>query len=91
MNAQKLLKPRHAFIPPTLKAVAEYAAALNVRTPADTALKFIDCYAPEWRDSYNRPIRNWRMKFRQVWAKNNRLPRTHTSTPTHTQPGDWEL
>ena len=24
MNAQKPLKPRHAFIPPTLKAVAEY-------------------------------------------------------------------
>ena len=39
MNAQKPLKPRHAFIPPTLKAVAEYAAALNVRAPADTALK----------------------------------------------------
>jgi hypothetical protein len=87
MNAHKPLKPRHAFTPPTLLQVSEYAAALNVRAPADTALKFITCYAPEWRDSYNRPIRNWKMKFRQVWAKNNRLP--HPPTPA--QPGDWEL
>jgi hypothetical protein len=85
MSQPKQLRPRHNFVPPTLKQVAEYAAALRVRTPAETAQKFIDCYAPEWRDSYNRPIRNWKMKFRQVWAKNNKT----TNKPVVT--GEWYL
>ncbi len=79
-------QPTHKFTPPTLKQVAEYAAALNLRAPAETAQKFIDCYAPEWRDSYNRPIRNWKMKFRQVWAKNNKET---TAKPVVT--GEWYL
>ncbi|NLX22634.1 MAG: hypothetical protein GXY55_13345 [Phycisphaerae bacterium] len=83
----KALKPRHNFTPPTLAQVADYAAALNVVAPAITAQKFIDCYAPEWRDSYDRPIRNWKMKFRQVWAKNNRLP--HPPRPAITE--NWTL
>lgn len=74
MNTEK--KPRHKFTPPTQAEVADYAAGLQMPNPQTIAAQFIDCYAPEWRDTFNRPIRNWKMKFRQVWAKRRQRP-TH--------------
>ena len=82
-------KPRHAFTPPTEDEVADYAAGLNVEAPREIARRFIGCYAPEWRDTYNRPIRNWKMKFRQVWAKRRQRPQQRT--PPQKPVGNWEL
>ncbi len=82
-------KPRHKFTPPTAAEVADYAAGLKMPDPHKIAEQFIDCYAPEWRDTFNRPIRNWKMKFRQVWAKRRERPTKsiHKQKPI----GDWSL
>ena len=69
-------KPRPAFTPPTEDEVADYAAGLNFTDPRDIAKRFIACYAPAWRDTSNRPIQNWKLKFRQVWAKRNPQPQS---------------
>lgn len=69
MTVKKQTKPRHKFTPPTEDEVADYAAGLDLRQPREIARKFIECYTPEWRDTMDKPIRNWKMKFRQVWAK----------------------
>ncbi len=82
-------KPRHAFEPPTEAEVADYAAGLNMPEPLAIARQFIECYAPEWRDTFNRPIRNWKMKFRQVWAKRRQRPQQRT--PPQKPVGNWEL
>ncbi len=87
MSETKIPKrPRHKFVPPELKEVAEYAAGLRLRNPAETAQKFIACYAPEWRDSRDKPIRNWKMKFRQVWARDRVRDKQNPTVV-----GDWEL
>jgi hypothetical protein len=82
-------KPRHKFEPPTEAEVADYAAGLNMPEPLAIARQFIECYAPEWRDTFNRPIRNWKMKFRQVWAKRKQHP--HQRTQTQKPVGNWML
>lgn len=83
-------KPRHAFTPPTEDEVADYAAGLNVEAPREIARRFIECYAPEWRDTFNRPIRNWKMKFRQVWAKRKQR-KTARGAPAPLPVGNWTL
>ena len=82
-------KPARAFAPPTEAEVADYAAGLQMPEPLAIARQFIECYAPEWRDTFNRPIRNWKMKFRQVWAKRKQRP--HQRTPQQKPVGNWEL
>lgn len=82
-------KPRHKFIPPLEAEVADYAAGLGMPDPVGIARQFIECYAPEWRDTFNRPIRNWKMKFRQVWAK--RKQRTQPSAQHQKPVENWEL
>ena len=82
-------KPRHAFEPPTEAEVADYAAGLNMPEPLAIARQFIKCYAPDWRDTFNRPVRNWKLKFRQVWAR--RVKRPAAVRPTDARVGNWEL
>ena len=69
-------RPRPAFTPPTEDEVTDYAAGLKFTDPRDIAKRFIACYAPAWRDTSNRPIQNWKLKFRQVWAKRNPQPQS---------------
>jgi hypothetical protein len=83
------MKPRHKFTPPTEAEVADYAAGLNMPEPITIARQFIECYAPEWRDTFNRPIRNWKMKFRQVWAKRKQRP--HQRALPQKPVGNWTL
>ena len=87
--SKKVLGPRHNFVPPTEDTVADYAAGLNLANPRDIARRFIECYAPEWRDTFNRPIRNWKMKFRQVWAKRQQRATPKSATPVKVE--DWTL
>jgi hypothetical protein len=82
-------KPRHTFKPPTEAEVADYAACLQLSEPLAIARRFIECYAPEWRDTFNRPVRNWKLKFRQVWAK--RKPRPRRRAQPKKPVGDWML
>ena len=81
-------KPRHKFTPPTEDEVTDYAAGLNIAEPREIARRFIECYAPEWRDTFNRPIRNWKLKFRQVWAVRRQRPKPRRKTPPRPR-GDW--
>ncbi len=83
-------RPRHNFVPPAEAAVADYAAGLKLPDPHAIARQFIDCYAPEWRDTCNRPIRNWKLKFRQVWAKRRQRP-TARPAPLPLPVGNWIL
>lgn len=83
-------RKHRTFKPPSLDAVADYAAGLNVPAPRDIARRFIDCYAPGWRDSFNRPIRDWKKKFRHVWIKPQ--PRKNTRVRSAQKPvGNWTL
>lgn len=78
-----------AFTPPTEAEVADYAAALGMADPPALARQFIACYAPAWRDTLNRPVRNWKLKFRQVWARRAvRRPPARRGTAAV---GNWEL
>jgi len=45
--------------------------------------------APAWRDTLDRPVRNWKLKFRQVWAR--RKPRPHQRAQTQKPVGNWML
>lgn len=35
----------------------------------DSAAKFYNYYAPEWKDSNGKPVKNWQQKSRGVWFK----------------------
>ena len=85
-------RKHRTFIPPSADAVADYAAGLNVPAPRDIARRFIDCYAPGWRDSFNRPIRDWKKKFRHVWVKPLPQPRKNTRVRSAQKPVEnWTL
>jgi len=77
-----------AFKPPTEAQVADYAAGLGLTDPPAVARRFIACYAPAWRDTFGRPVRNWKLKFRQVWAVRRQRPKRRTKTPPRPR-GDW--
>lgn len=81
--------PRRTFEAPTEAEVADYAAGLQIPEPLAIARQFIECYAPEWRDTFNRPIRNWKLKFRQVWAKRRQRP--HRRAQPQKPVGNWTL
>jgi len=80
-------KPRPEFTPPTEDEVTDYAAGLKFSDPRDIAKRFIACYAPAWRDTSNRPIQNWKLKFRQVWAK--RSPQPQSRARQQKPVGNW--
>ena len=82
-------RPPRAFTPPTEAEVADYAAGLGMEDPPALARQFVACYAPAWRDTLNRPVRNWKLKFRQVWAR--RVKRPAAVRPTDARVGNWEL
>lgn len=82
-------RPLRKFEPPTEDEVADYAAGLTLANPRDLARRFIACYAPEWRDTLNRPVRNWKLKFRQVWARRGQSALRGSAAPV--QVGDWTL
>lgn len=89
MTVKKQTKLRHKFTPPTEDEVADYAAGLGLAEAREIARRFIECYSPEWRDTMNRPIRNWKMKFRQVWAK--RKQRQARAAPPPKPVENWTL
>jgi hypothetical protein len=76
------------FKPPTEAQVADYAAGLGLPDPPAAARQFIACYAPAWRDTFGRPVRNWKLKFRQVWAVRRQRPKRRTKAPPRPR-GDW--
>ena len=82
-------QPPRAFTPPTEAEVADYAAGLGMDDPPALARQFVACYAPAWRDTLNRPVRNWKLKFRQVWAKHARRP--PAAKQRSARVGNWEL
>jgi len=82
-------RPPRGFAPPTGAEVADYAAGLGMGNPPALARQFIACYAPAWRDTLDRPVRNWKLKFRQVWAR--RKPRPHQRAQTQKPVGNWML
>ena len=73
-----LLYQRQRQLERAKREVADYAAGLKFTDPRDIAKRFIACYAPAWRDTSNRPIQNWKLKFRQVWAKRNPQPQSRS-------------
>jgi len=77
-----------AFKPPTEAQVADYAAGLGLPDPPAVARRFVACYAPAWRDTFGRPVRNWKLKFRQVWAVRQKRPKPRRKTPPRPR-GDW--
>ena len=82
-------KPARAFAPPTEAEVADYAAGLGMDDPPALARQFVACYAPAWRDTRGRPVRSWKLKFRQVWARHARRP--PAAKPRDARVGNWEL
>ena len=79
--------PPRAFKPPTEAQVADYAAGLGLPDPPAVARQFVACYAPAWRDTFDRPVRNWKLKFRQVWAVRRQRPKRRKAPPRPR--GDW--
>ena len=82
-------KPPRAYTPPTEAEDADYAAGIGMEDPPALARQSVACYAPAWRDTLNRPVRNWKLKFRQVWAR--RVKRPASVRPTDARVGNWEL
>ena len=79
-----------AFKPPTEAQVADYAAGLGLPDPPAVARQFVACYAPAWRDTFGRPVLNWKLKFRQVWAKHRPRPAARPA-PQPLPVGNWIL
>jgi len=62
------LKNKKAFIPPTLEEIKDYCIENNFQTTYEVFYKY---YNPDWTDSQEKPVKNWKKKL-QVWASNER-------------------
>lgn len=82
------MKPKKApklFSPPPFEEVTRFF--LDNGYPADLAWRAFEGYREnDWRDSRDRPIRNWKQKMIQVWFK----PENKTKTQSGTHPGQVE-
>lgn len=61
---------RKEFVPPTAEQVTEYAASCGYLISAGDFMHFYE--SNDWKDSNDRPIKNWKLKLRQVWFRNAR-------------------
>jgi len=66
------------FTPPTLDQVKEYF--LKNGYTEYSAIKFYDYYNPEWKDSNDKPVKNWQQKARGIWFKEEN--KIKEATPT---------
>lgn len=70
LHVVKKSKPKKEFTPPTLEEVKAYFKSEGYsESLAETFFKGYD--VNDWKDSNEKPIKNWKQKAIQVWFKHN--------------------
>ena len=65
---KKRKEKKRVFVPPSLDEVLQYFSKEGYTE--ESAERFFKGYdVNEWRDSTDKPIKNWKMKAQQVWFK----------------------
>lgn len=55
-----------AFTAPDLDAIYSYMVSISFPDAKVEAEKFLNYYSPEWKDSNNKPVKNWKAKVK-LW------------------------
>lgn len=78
----------HAFVPPTLQEVEEYAKSRNSTVDPKRFWDYFD--AGEWKDAKGQPVRSWKQKF-ITWENKNAETKKEKEPERRYEPSEWTL
>lgn len=78
----------HAFVPPTLQEVEEYARSRNSSVDPKRFWDYFD--AGEWKDAKGQPVRSWKQKF-ITWENKNGETKKEKEPERRYEPSEWTL
>lgn len=81
-------RTEHAFVPPTLQEVEEYARSRNSSVDPKRFWDYFD--AGKWKDAKGQPVRSWKQKF-ITWENKSAETKKEKEPERRYEPSEWTL